>query len=157
VSSSNGTPGDPETVAERVKAVMQSVPPKEGRNSRLGHISVEDFADYLGTSKQRVIDWRNGSGFPDKTNRERLAAASGGVYSADDFRGPTAAKHSEMTVRLGELEAEAADLRAAVVALLRVSTAVCREVEGMGGVLPADAIEELARVGLRMQPGSRPR
>jgi hypothetical protein len=45
VSSSNGTPGDPETVAERVKAVMQSVPPKECRNSRLGHIYVEDFAD----------------------------------------------------------------------------------------------------------------
>lgn len=114
--------GKPETVAERIVDLMQSLPPKEGRNSRLGHISIEDFAELLGTSKQRLIDWRKGEGFPDDRNRERLAAVSEGRYEADDFRGPGAAGRREMAVRLEELEAKVASLRKEHADFVRVAT-----------------------------------
>lgn len=62
------------------------LPPPEGRRSRLGHISIDDFAQQIGSTRQRVIEWEGGSAYPDKKNRDRLAAASGGVYRPDDFR-----------------------------------------------------------------------
>lgn len=94
--------GQPETVADRVKSVIESTPPREGRRSRLGHISIEDFADLLGTTKARVIEWRKGTAFPDQTNRDRLAGASGGRYSADDFKGPSAEENRDLLAVLRE-------------------------------------------------------
>lgn len=92
----------PETVAQRVSALIAALPPKPGRKSRLGHISIEDFAELLGTTKARVIEWRKGDAYPDEKNRERLAAVSGGRYTADDFKGPSATENQD---RLTGLEA----------------------------------------------------
>lgn len=95
---------DLESVAGRIAALMKSLPPKEGRKSRLGHISIEDFAALLETSKQRVIDWRNGKSYPDLRNRERLAAVSRGRYVPDDFKGPTTESKASTLARLEALE-----------------------------------------------------
>lgn len=146
--------GQHDTVAHRIKKLMESIPPKEGRNSRLGHISIEDFADLIGSSKQRVIDWRKGTSFPDETNRARLEAVSGGRYSADDFKRPTEA---EQQARLEELSGEVEDLRFAIGALLRLGSELCAQVEELGGLVPPDVLEEIARAGLRMQPEARRR
>lgn len=72
------------TVAEKIEELIRQTPPLEGRNSRLGHISKEDFAVVLGVSKSALFNWLDGAE-PDPSNRERLAAASGGRYSPEDF------------------------------------------------------------------------
>jgi transcriptional regulator with XRE-family HTH domain len=93
---------------------MQMLPPKQGRNSRLGHISIEDFAALVGTTKQRVIDWRKGNAYPDSRNRVRLAEVSGGVYTPDDFKGPSLPARQAMADRMIVIEEAVADLTTAL-------------------------------------------
>lgn len=133
-------------------AVIQSTPPKEGRQARLEHISIEDFAAMLGTSKQRIIDWRDGTGHPDARNREKLAAASQGRYTADDFKGPTKAQRLDSQAKL---EGEVAVMRTVSLRLIEISTVLCEQVEVLGGSIPADAVEGLAQAGRQLRPGGR--
>lgn len=109
--------GGDETVADRIEKLIASLPPKPGRQSRLGHISVEDFADLLGTTKQRVIDWKKGRALPDATNRRRLADASGGRYKVEDFMAVGPGESD----RLAELEAKVDALVAALDAAKNVT------------------------------------
>lgn len=93
-----------ETVAERIAALRKSLPPREGRKSRLGHMSVEDFAEHLGTTKTRVIAWEKGKAYPDAINRERLSTASEGRFQPESFM------QSVEPDPLEALEGEVADL-----------------------------------------------
>lgn len=138
------SPQTDETAAERINALIKALPPKEGRRSRLGHISIEDFAELLGTTKQRVIDWRSGDAFPDGKNRERLAEVSAGRYRADDFRGPVTAGKVETAARLAALEEEVAVLREALDVARKAQRATLRRLS---------ALEKAAESRPRTQPG----
>lgn len=74
-----------ESVADRIRAVRESLPPKEGRQSRKGHVSQEDFAPLVGVSRGRIIAWEGGDAYPEPENAERLAELSGGLYTSADF------------------------------------------------------------------------
>jgi transcriptional regulator with XRE-family HTH domain len=96
---------DGETVAERIRAVIDATPPQPGRQSRLGHISIEDFAKLLGTSSQRVYEWLNTASYPGEKNAERLAEASKGRYTAEQFMRPAPLRTQATARRLEQLEA----------------------------------------------------
>lgn len=93
MSSSKVVPGG--TVGERIYALWMGFPPPPGRKSRRPHGSLDDFAAALGTSRQRVAAWIRGESEPEDWNRQRLAEASGGRYTADDFRQPRAPSELE--------------------------------------------------------------
>lgn len=48
-------------------------------------MNAEDFAKFIGTSRNVVVSWIKGEAVPDRKNRERLALASGGRYTPSDF------------------------------------------------------------------------
>ena len=96
---------DDDGVPERIRQLIDSLPPKPGRRSRIGHISIEDFAELAGVSKGRLIAWMKGEASPDAKNRARLAAASQGRYQAEDFIGREELERGEQRGRLEELEA----------------------------------------------------
>lgn len=77
-----------ETPAQRIEAIRRSLPPAEGRRSRLGYLSKDDFADLLGAGRSTVINWTTGKAFPEERYRIELARLSGGQYAPEDFENP---------------------------------------------------------------------
>lgn len=104
-----------ETVADRIRAVIRSLPPKDGRRARIDHISIDDFAELLGAKRSRVITWTKGRGYPNEQYQQRLADLSAGRYTPDDFRKPDL---SVLEPELREQVRELRDLLEAVVALV---------------------------------------
>jgi hypothetical protein len=91
-----------ETVADRVKKIRKSIPPRPGVRSRLGYADVDYFAELVGLpNRQRVMAWEDGAE-PLPKYRRRLAALSRGVYRPDDFR--TRVSRAELLRRVEALE-----------------------------------------------------
>lgn len=120
--------GANDPVAIRIRELIESTPPRAGRRSRIGHISIEDFAEAIGTTKARVIPWTKGRSYPDEKNRARLAAASGGRYSADDFIPPPESNQDD---HLAELRAEVDELRRELDLSRVAQEALLRRVAGL--------------------------
>lgn len=97
-----------DTPADRIEALRRSLPPKEGRRSRLGYPSKDDLAEMLGASRGRMIAWTTGEGYPEPRYRIKLAELSKGRYSPEDFAPPSPAALRALAVRQEELEAEVA-------------------------------------------------
>lgn len=102
------------TPAERIELVRQSIAPPEGRRSRLGYISKDDFAALIGCSRTRVIAWTNAENpdYPEERYRVRLAELSGGRFMPDDFRRPD--QPGPLATRLEQLAKELSNLTKAL-------------------------------------------
>ena len=109
-------------VGERIEQIRRSLQPPPHRRSRLGYMSVDDFAAMIGTTRQQVMALIYGTSRPNAKNREKLALASGGVFSAKDFlepREPTElevvhGKIDQLIVRFRAVEKELASLASQV-------------------------------------------
>lgn len=106
--------------------------------------SHDKFAALLGTSRVTVIRWEQGA-YPSARYRKLLAAR--GVSPALLATKPKPSA--------GLTAAEAADLRAAVVALLTVTAVLVAQVEGLGGKVPQAVRKELGQAAARMHPEVR--
>lgn len=114
---------------------------------RLARELADGDADQKEVERWRFVVRRAASGSEPSPGRRRRIADYFGKRLDEPKR------QVKKTGRPGEREGEVADLMEATRALVRVVTELCGAVEAMGAALPLDAIEELSRAGLRIQPG----
>ena len=97
--------GAGDTPADRIEDLRRHLPPKEGRRSRIGHLSKDDFAELVGASRGRVIAWTTGVAYPEPRYRVRLAELSEGRYQPDDFAPPNhTARQAELGAAVDRME-----------------------------------------------------
>lgn len=102
---------EPATPAGRIVALQKSLPPAEGRRSRLGYISLKDLGERIGAGEKTVLRWTKSDTapkpqYPSKAYRERLAELSEGRWTATDFGPPRsdAAERARTAKALDHLE-----------------------------------------------------
>jgi len=107
-------------VGERIEQIRRMHPPPKGRNARQPWNSYDDFAVLVGCPRQQIVDWIKGRTQPSDRNRQKLAALSKGVFTADDLKGPQIPSELEQVMaRLDVLQSQLVKLTREVAKLTK--------------------------------------